>query len=140
MNCEGSAIVEDPEYPSDMPPKPSDSDRSDECETIEACIMQAAEEEGRDEGEEPSIDVAELAGPPGLPGPLYDPTPKDENGRPSWERLHALVVAVEALIGAGMVSEARPLLGQLRSITEAARGPSAKVIELGAERSRHRAR
>ena len=62
--------------------------------------------------------------------------PKDEHGRPSWERLHALVVAVEALIGAGMVSEARPLLGQLRSVVEGARGPGARVIDLGVERTR----
>ena len=46
------------------------------------------------------------------------------------------VVAVEALIGAGMVSEARPLLGQLRSVVEGARGPGARVIDLGVERTR----
>lgn len=93
MNYEVPAIVDSPEYPLDMPPKPSDSDRSDECGTNEACIMHEPEEEG-------SIDVSTLLGPSSVPAPLYDAVPKDEQGRPSWERLHALVVAVEALVSA----------------------------------------
>jgi hypothetical protein len=62
--------------------------------------------------------------------------PKDEHGHPSWERLHALVTAVEALVSAGMTAEARPLLGQLRSVLEAARGPGARVIDFGVEGSK----
>lgn len=83
-----------------------------------------------------AVSIASLLGPPNLPAPLYDPVPKDEHGRPDWSRLHALVVAVEALMNAGLTHEARPLLAQLRGIVEAARGPAAKVIELGVERSR----
>ncbi|MBX3223362.1 MAG: hypothetical protein KF795_22810 [Labilithrix sp.] len=77
--------------------------------------------------EDESVDVGTLLGPSSVPSALHEPMPKDEDGRPDWVRLHALVVAVEALIGAGMMSEARPLLGQLRGIDEAARGPGAKV-------------
>lgn len=86
--------------------------------------------------EEPSVDVSTLLGPSSVPAPLLEPAPKDEHGRVDWARLHALVTAVEALVAAGMTSEARPLLGQLRGIVEAARGPSAKVFELSVERSR----
>lgn len=87
--------------------KPSDSDRQDDSGTI-------AEE---------TIDVAELVGPPGLAAPMHDPPPKDGKGRVDWARLHALLTAVEALVAAGMTSEARPLLGQLWGIVEAGRGP-----------------
>jgi hypothetical protein len=39
--------------------------------------------------------------------------PKDEAGRPDWVRVHALVIAVEALVGAGMSVQARPLCAEL---------------------------
>ena len=71
-----------------MPPKPSDSDRSDECETTDRYIMHEPEEEGR------SLDVSSLLAHSNVPSPLHVPMPKDAHGRPSWERLDALVVAV----------------------------------------------
>jgi hypothetical protein len=58
-----------------------------------------------------SVDVATLVGPANVPARLQDPMPNDEHGRPSWERLHALVVAVEALVSAGMTANARPSSG-----------------------------
>lgn len=124
MNSDEFAIVGAPGYPLHTGPNPADSDRPDECETIEVCTMHESE----------IVDVSSLLGPPGLPAPLYDPIPKDEHGRPDWNRLHALVVAVEALVGAGMAAEARPLVGQLRGIVEAARGPVAPVIQLSPRR------
>jgi len=82
------------------------------------------------------VEIAELLGPPGLPAALYDPLPKTANDQVDWNKLHALVVAVEALVGAMMAAEARPLIVQLRETVEEARGPVAKVIDLGSERSR----
>ncbi len=122
LNTGGSAIDATPSIPSDMRSNPADSDRSDDSRTI----REAPE----------SVAVAELVGPAGLPAPLYDPVPKDDAGRAAWSKLHALVVAVEALVAAGMSAQARPLVAELRTIVESARGPAAKVIELGAERSK----
>ena len=67
------------------------------------------------------VDVATLLGPANVPAPLHEPMPKDEDGRPDWMHLQALVVAVEVLISAGMTSEARPLgraTGSARRRTE----------------------
>lgn len=136
MNYDGSAIVDNPEYPSDMPRKPSDSDRSDDCETIDECIMHEPSEEGRSvEVAEPSVDVSTLLGPSSIPAALHD-APRTSAGEVDWVRLHALTVAIEALLSAGLASQARPLVGELRTIVEAARGPSAKVIDLAIERSK----
>lgn len=52
------------------------------------------------------------------------------------DRIHALIVAIEALVIAGMSSQASPLCGELRGMVEAARGPRAGVIDLRNERSK----
>lgn len=115
-----------------------DAEAPDESETIAAPPSEVPPE---------VVDIASLAGPPGLPDALYTSPPKREAPAPTppaeredgdvdWTRLHALVTAVEALVSAGMNAEARPLLGQLRGIVEKARGPAATVIELAVQRSR----
>ena len=114
MNYHRSAVDDAPTYPLDTPPKPSESGRSDNRKTNDTCMMHEAAEPACVAGA-PVLGSANVLAPPR----------KHERGHSSWERLYALVVAVEALLGASMVSEARPLLSQLRSIVEAGRGPSA---------------
>lgn len=121
-NAGGSAIGEEPPTPLDMPPNPADSDRADDSETI---------------AEDPaSVDVRALLGAPGVPAPLHDPMPKDEDGRPDWARLAAVIAAVDSLLEAGMVGHARSVLAEARAIAEAAIGPLAAVIQIGVERAR----
>ena len=55
-------------------------------------------------------------------------------------RLEALAVAVQALIGAGLSSQAKPLVDELVAVIQAARGPRAEVISLAARRDRDRDR
>ncbi len=105
-------------------PNSADSDRSDESETIAI-------------GAE-SVDVGVPLGPANLPGPLYEPAPRGPACEVDWVRLDALVRAVEALVGANMASEARPLVSRLRAIVAAARGPHAEVIELASARVERR--
>lgn len=88
------------------------------------------------QGAATSVDVGELVGPPGLPGPLYDPAQTDEHGRVDWVKLSALVAAVDALLSASLTDQARPLVRELRALVEAAQGPRAVVVDLRSERAR----
>lgn len=122
MNYDGSAIGGPPGYPLDTPPNHADSGRVDVWKTNET--------------KHESVDVTTLLGPANVPAPLHEPMPRNEHGRPDWTRLHALVVAVEALVSAGMTSEARPLVRELRALVEAAQGPRATVLDLHAARAK----
>ncbi len=82
-----------------------------------------------------SVPIGELLGPSDVPAPLHDP-PRVASGEVDWNALHALVVAIESLVAAGLAAQARPLASELRLRIDAARGPSAAVVELGAERAR----
>lgn len=48
----------------------------------------------------------------------------------------ALVTAVDALLSASLIDQARPIVRELRSALEGAQGPRARVIDLGLERSK----
>jgi hypothetical protein len=48
----------------------------------------------------------------------------------------ALVTAVDALLSARLIDQARPIVRELRSVLEGAPGPRARVIDLGVERSK----
>ncbi len=52
------------------------------------------------------------------------------------DALLALVTAVDALLSASLVTQARPIVRELRSALEAAQGPRARVIDLGVARSK----
>jgi hypothetical protein len=53
-------------------------------------------------------------------------------------RLNALAVAVHALIGGGLTSQAKPLVDELVALIKVARGQRAEVISLAARRDRDR--
>ena len=72
-------------------------------------------------------------GPASLPPPIHDP-PRKSTGEVDWIKLAALVTAVESLVGAGLVQQAKPLVAELRSTIEGAMPKGAKVIRLGVER------
>ena len=120
-NSEASEGVATSAPPLDTPPKPSDSDPSDECETNEACIMH----------DDLGVDVGTLLGPSNVPAPLHD-APRTSAGEVDWIKLAALVRAVESLVGAGLGGHAKPLIVELRSIIEGAMPKGAEVIALNA--------
>lgn len=51
-------------------------------------------------------------------------------------RLEALAVAVQALLGGGLTSQAKPLVDELVALIRSARGPRAEVISLASRRER----
>ncbi len=77
-----------------------------------------------------SVDVRELAGPPGLPGPLYDPPPKMQDGTVDWVRLHHVLEAVENLLRAGMIAHARAVVTEAKTIVTQAMPRCADVVDL----------
>ena len=52
------------------------------------------------------------------------------------DALVALVTAVDALLSASLIAQARPIVRELRAALEGAQGPRAAVIDLGAARSK----
>jgi hypothetical protein len=81
-----------------------------------------------------------LCGTPGLESvnlATLDPPPEITSVA-DLERAEALAAAADALLGAGLVDQARPLVRELRAILGAARGPGAAVVPLALERAMRR--
>jgi len=115
--CEESSESPTSAVPLNTAPNPADHGGSDDSQTNGSMLAE-------------SIDASMLLGPANVPAPLHEPPPLRPDGSVDWVRLDALVRAVDALVSANLASEARPLVSQVRAIVEAARGPSAEVIEL----------
>lgn len=50
------------------------------------------------------------------------------------DALVALVTAVDALLSARLIDQARPIVRELKGVLEGAQGPRARVIDLGSKR------
>jgi hypothetical protein len=119
---EGSEGVEIAADMVDSPPKSpivrdADGSRTDDDQPI----VMAGEREDRIVVEEPGM-LALAA--------TRDGAPFDVS------KIAALLTAVDALLGASMGEQARPLVHELRTLVDAAQGPRAAVIDLTRERSK----
>lgn len=61
--------------------------------------------------------------------------PTTTTGEADWVRLHALVVAIDALVGAGISEHARPFVGELRTRIEEMHGPVTTIVDLSSLRA-----
>ena len=82
------------------------------------------------------VDLRDLDGPATVPAALHASALTTLDGSTDWSRAEALIIAVDALLAAGLVAQARPLASELRTLIEGARGARATVVELSVERAK----
>lgn len=63
-------------------------------------------------------------------------TPRRAGEHLDLDAMLALVTAVDALLSASLVAQARPLVRELRAVLEDVSGPRARVINLGTARTK----